>query len=56
MRLTLTVSEITATKPVTPGNEGRRGDRLDTREWQTLRRMGIGTTGALIEAVPSQTQ
>jgi predicted RecB family nuclease len=27
-------------------------DRLDTREWQTLRRMGIGTTGALADLEP----
>lgn len=26
--------------------------RLDTREWRTLRRMGIGTTGALAELEP----
>ena len=27
-------------------------DRLDTREWQTLRRMGISTTGALADLEP----
>ena len=27
-------------------------DRLDTREWLTLRRMGIGTTGALADLEP----
>lgn len=27
-------------------------DRLDTREWQTLRRMGIGTTAALADLEP----
>ena len=27
-------------------------DRLDPREWQTLRRMGIGTTGALADLEP----
>jgi predicted RecB family nuclease len=27
-------------------------DRLDTREWQTLRRMGIATTGALADLEP----
>ena len=40
-----TISTLTTTTAITRG-------RLDTREWQTLRRMGIATTGALADLEP----